>query len=99
MSRLLPRNMAEIRMDLKKVLDMTNPQVRERLQVSVEDITGDDVAIPQAIGEAAHHLGIEAIIAPSAAGEGVMVAIFIGNRAVGSVIEVVAVEPYSPIEP
>ena len=94
MSRLLPRNLAEIRLDLKKVLDLTRPEVREMLQVSVDDITGDDLTLPRAIGEAAHHLGIEAIVAPSAAGEGVMVAVFIGNRVAESVIEVVSVGRY-----
>lgn len=86
--------MAEIRLDLKKVLDLTRPEVRQMLQVSVEDITGDDLTVPRAIGEAAHHLGIEAIVAPSAAGQGVMLAVFIGNRVADSVIEVVNVGPY-----
>ena len=43
--------------------------------------------MPRLIGEAAHHLGYEAILAPSAAGEGVVLAIFMDNRASTSVVE------------
>ena len=58
---------------------------------------GENAAVPQAIGEAAHHLGYEAILAPSAAGTGHALAIFLDNRAADSLLEVAEVqEGYVP---
>jgi len=52
------------------------------------------VTLLRAIGEAAQHLGYEAIVAPSAAGAGDVVAIFLTNRMAESSIEVVSAAPY-----
>jgi len=60
--------------------------------VSEADLTGEDPAIPQAIGEAAHHLGYEAILAPSAVGQSHVLAIFLDNRAADSLLEVAGVQ-------
>ena len=92
-----PRRLATIRVRLSRVLDLTNPDVRAALEVSEADLTGDDPAVPQAIGETAHHLGYEAILAPSAAGTGHALAIFLDNRAADSLLEVAEVqEGYVP---
>jgi hypothetical protein len=37
---------------------------------------------------------MEAVMAPSATGSGIALAIFIGNRSAGSSLEVLAMEPY-----
>ena len=92
-----PRRLATIRVRLSRVLDLTNSDVRAALEVSEADLTGDDPAVPRAIGETAHHLGYEAILAPSAAGEGHALAIFLDNRAADSMFEVAGVqEGYVP---
>jgi RES domain-containing protein len=86
-----PRRLATIRVRLSRVLDLTNEQVRVALGVSETDLTADDPVIPRAIGETAHHLGYEAILAPSAAGRGRVLAVFLDNRAAGSSLEVAEV--------
>ena len=92
-----PRRLATIRVRLSRVLDLTSADVRAALDVSEADLTGEDPAVPQAIGETAHHLGYEAILAPSATGRGNALAIFLDNRAADSVLEVAEVqEGYVP---
>jgi RES domain-containing protein len=86
-----PRRLATIRVRLSRVLDLTSEQVRAALGVSEADLTADDPVIPRAIGETAHHLGYEAILAPSAAGKGHVLAIFLDNRAADSMLEVAEV--------
>ncbi len=86
-----PRRLATIRIRLSRVLDLTSEQVRAALGVSETDLTADDPVIPRAIGETAHHLGYEAILAPSAAGRGRVLAIFLDNRAADSSLEVAEV--------
>jgi len=86
-----PRRLATIRVRFSRVLDLTSDQVRSALGIRSEDIIADDPAVPRAIGEAAHHLGYEAVLAPSAAGLGQVLAIFLDNRAADSVLEVVKI--------
>ncbi len=87
-----PRRLATIRVRLSRVLDLTSEDVQAALGVSEADLTGEDPAIPQAIGETAHHLGYEAILAPSAAGKGHVLAIFLDNRAADSLLEVAEIQ-------
>ncbi len=92
-----PRKLATVRVRLSRVLDLTNADVREALDLTEADLTGDDLAVPQAIGETAHHLGYEAILAPSAAGTGHALAILLDNRAADSLLEVAEIyEGYEP---
>nr|WP_232472031.1 RES family NAD+ phosphorylase [Vibrio gazogenes] len=52
---------------LKKVLDLTDSQVRGKLNVTLEDITnGSDYSKTQAIGKWAKEHGYDGILAPSA---------------------------------
>lgn len=96
-ARMGPRRLATIRVRLSRVLDVTSEPVLAALGVSEADLTADDPVIPRSIGETAHHLGYEAILAPSAAGEGRVLAIFLDNRAADSVLEVANVhEGYVP---
>jgi RES domain-containing protein len=92
-----PRSLATIRVRLTRVLDLTDPAMLERLGVTREGIQAEDPALPRAIGEAAHRLGYEAVLAPSATGSGRVLAVFLDNLAAGSTIEVEAVaEGYRP---
>lgn len=65
-----PRELATIRVDLSRVLDLRSESTRRALGTQLEDITGEDQTMPRAIGEAAQHLGYEAVVAPSATGIG-----------------------------
>jgi len=82
------RSLATIRVHLSRVLDLTDADTRRALGIDVGDIVGDDPAVPRAIGVAASHLGFEAILAPSAAGAGSVMAILLNNRAEGSLLSV-----------
>ncbi len=93
-----PRELASIRVDLTRVLDLRSPSTMASLGIRAEDVLGDDVAIPQAIGEAAQHLGYEAIVAPSATGMGHIVAVFLTDRAPESTVEVIETRSYDPAE-
>lgn len=92
---LRPRELAAIRVRLHRVLDLRDPAVLAALGVTTEELLSDEVALTRAIGEAAQHLGYEAVIAPSAARvDGLVVALFLNNRAADSEIEVVSAVPY-----
>ena len=52
------------------------------------DLVADDIRLPNEIGQAAHHLGFEGVLAPSATGHGVVLAIFLDSRATDSIVEV-----------
>ncbi len=91
-SRVAPRRLATIHVRLSRVLDLTTEGARASLGVSEADLVADDPSIPRAISEAAHHLGYEAVLAPSAAGAGKVLAIFLDNRAADSTLEVVDVQ-------
>jgi RES domain-containing protein len=86
-----PRRLATIRVRLSRVLDLTREETRAALGVSEADLTAEDLAVPHAIGETAHHLGYEAILAPSATGGGYVLAIFPDNLAADSIAEVAEV--------
>ena len=75
-------------MRFSRVLDLTDGDTLQALGIAAEAISGDDTTLPRAIGEAANHLGFEAILAPSAAGDGVVVAIILNNQAAGSLLSV-----------
>lgn len=90
-----PRDLATIRVELHRVLDLRDPSVRTALGISVDELLSDDPEITRAIGEAAQHLGYEAVVSPSAAMDsGVVLAIFLTNRSPESLIEVLEIQPY-----
>ena len=90
-----PRDLATIRVELRRVLDLRDPSVRSALGVNAEELLSDDPAITRAIGEAAQHLGYEAVVSPSAGRDaGHVVVLFLTNRSPESLIEVVEVQPY-----
>jgi RES domain-containing protein len=92
-----PRRLATIHVRLSRVLDLTSAANRAALGVTEADLTADDSSLPQRIGEAAERLGYEGVLAPSAAGSGEVLAVFVDNRAPASIVEVVAVQDgYQP---
>jgi len=90
-----PRDLVTIRAQLRRVVDLREPEVRRALGVELEDLVADDPEITRTIGEAAQHLGYEGVVAPSAAGgPGYVVAIFLTNRSSDSLMEVIDTQPY-----
>lgn len=82
----LPRELFEIRVQLQLVLDLTDAGCVLALGVEAGDLTSDDLRTSQAIGDAAHYLGAEAVLAPSAAGAGVTLAVYTDRLGARSVL-------------
>lgn len=91
---MAPRLLSTVRLDLRRVLDLRDEDVQRALGVTRDDLVADDPAVPRAIGEQAHDAGFEAIVAPSAAGPGDVIALFPSRLAEGSAAEVVGVRAY-----
>ena len=67
------------------VLDLTDPQVRDQLDVTVEDLVGDDLRRCQDLATEAREAGFEGVLAPSAALDGeITLAVF--ASAMGKVV-------------
>jgi RES domain-containing protein len=69
------RRIGRARVEDLRVLDLTDPRVRETLGLAETDLTSDDLGRCQALGDAARDAGFEGILAPSAAlaGESILV--------------------------
>lgn len=83
---LLPRTLHTLRVSLGIVLDLRPQEVLDTLGIG-EAIRGDDMQQTQAIGEAAHYLGIEGLLAPSATSVGDILPVFFDRLAAGSRVE------------
>ena len=97
---LMPRRLVTYEVELRRVLDLSAESNRELTGFSFEVVTDGDVRICQAIGEAAHYIGLEAILAPSAATSGSALSIFLNKLLPESMVDVVQDElleqPMSP---
>jgi RES domain-containing protein len=76
----------EMDVRLTAVLDLREPAVLTEVGLSLNDVAGPDRRRCQAVGDAAHFIGLEGIWAPSAAGTGEVVAIFTDKQRPGSLI-------------
>jgi len=97
----LPRRMYRYDVALAAVLDLRDPSTRAALQLSDLDLTANDAAKCQQLGEAAHYLGLEGILAPSATGEGTVLAVFFDRLHADSQVRDLDHEPWTvpPQEP
>lgn len=75
-TEFLPRRIYRIAVELQAVVDLTGRQALPSALANL-DLVADDLSDTQALGEAAQYLGREAIFAPSAAGRGNVLAVFI----------------------
>lgn len=73
---LLPRVLYRYEISLDRVLDLTSSVTLQHLEITAQQVTGADLAIPRQIGEAAHATGIQAVKAPSATGVDEVIAVF-----------------------
>ena len=84
---LLPRRVYRYDVRLTSVLDLTDETNLEKLELRRADISSDDALRCQAVGDAAHYAGFEALVAPSASGTGTILAVFFDQIQAGSVVE------------
>jgi RES domain-containing protein len=72
----LPRRMYRYSVALAAVLDLRGPAVRADLELSDAELKATDANRCRLIGEVAYQLELEGILAPSAAAEGTVLAVF-----------------------
>jgi RES domain-containing protein len=72
----LPRRMYRYGISLAALLDLRDPMTRKVIELDDTELRSNNAVKCQQIGESAHHLGLEGILAPSATGEGVILAVF-----------------------
>lgn len=80
---LLPRMLYRYEIDLDRVLDLTNGEVRAEVGLGVDALTGPDWTACQELGVAAHSLGARGINSPSATGVDDVLAVFIQHVGLG----------------
>jgi RES domain-containing protein len=73
----LPRRIYRYEITLTAVLDLRANKALEAVGLDAATLTRGDAGACQAVGEAAHYSGLEAVAAPSATGTGSVVAVFI----------------------
>ncbi len=88
-SDFMPRDLVEYEVELEAVLDLTDPDSLTAVGLS-EALYSDDPTPCQQVGEAAHHLGREGLLAPSVTGEGSVLAVFLERLLPASRLEVVS---------
>jgi len=88
----LPRDFYGYEVQLTALLDLRAPDHRETLHLLEGDITSDDLRATQLIGEAAYIAGREGVLAPSAAGEGHVLAVYLDRLQSGSLVRHVSRE-------
>jgi RES domain-containing protein len=72
----LPRRFVAYTLRLASVLDLRPDSALADVGLSMADLASDDLVKCQQVGEAAHYLGLEGILAPSATSRGVVLAVF-----------------------
>lgn len=79
---LLPRVLYRYSLALQ-VVNLMAPATAETLEIDQRDLIQSDWRLTQQIGEVAHHLGIAALLTPSATGVDQVLALFIENVGLG----------------
>jgi RES domain-containing protein len=95
----LPRELHRFDVRLEGVLDLREADARRAVDLSDRQLRGDDPGPCQEIGEAAHYVGLEGILAPSAAGPGTVLAIFLERLRPGSLLEPLSSETWETPPP
>jgi RES domain-containing protein len=72
----LPRTLCVIKVDLEAVLDLRTDEQLSKAGLTAEQLRSYSMRECQSVGEAAHRLRLEGILAPSATGVGEVLAIF-----------------------
>lgn len=80
-----------VHLKLNKVLDLTDGSVLKKLGLTEEDLRTPDWSLTQAISFSAKRAGLEALIVPSATGEGKNLIVFEDNFGEGCSLRVVRI--------
>jgi RES domain-containing protein len=72
----LPRAFHRIAVERLSVLDLSSVDQLAAVGLTLDDLAREDWSRCQAVAEAAHFSGFEGIMAPSAAGSGLVIAAF-----------------------
>jgi RES domain-containing protein len=91
----LPRRMYRYEVTLGAVLDLQDPAARTSVDLGEAELKANDATRCRQIGEAAHYLGLEGILAPSATGEGTVLAVFFDRLHADSQIRDIDNEPWT----
>jgi RES domain-containing protein len=91
----LPRRFYRYQVGLQSLLDVRAPGALAALELSEAELTGDDPSACQSVGDAAHYLGREGVVAPSATGSGVVLAVFFDRLQADSFIRDLDFEEWS----
>ena len=89
------REMHDIDVSDLPVLDLTDAGALDHVGLTLDDISDDDWSACQAVGEAAHFLGMAGIAAPSATAVGIVVAAFETRVAAGQ-LTLAESRPFTP---
>jgi RES domain-containing protein len=82
----LPRDFYTYELRLQHVLDLRAASNARALGLTPADFVDDDLTRCQLVGESVHAAGFEALVAPSAAGSGEILAVFLGRMLPGSLV-------------
>lgn len=94
----MPRHLLEFEVKLDALLDLTDPEAVKAVGLKEEHLRANDAAPCQEVGEAAHHLGREGVLAPSATGEGIVLAISVERLLPASRFDVVATTVWESVQ-
>lgn len=86
----LPRDLVTYDISLQHAIDLRVEEHARAVGLHHEQMTADEPASCQMVGEAAHHAGFEALLAPSATGVGDIAAVFLDRTLPDSVLHDVA---------
>jgi RES domain-containing protein len=97
----LPRRLYRYDIALAALLDLRTSATRATLQLNDSELRSNDATRCQQIGESAHHLGLEGILAPPVTGEGIVLAVFFDHLHADSQVRDLDHEPWiaPPPEP
>ena len=84
---LLPRAVYRFDIALHQCLDLRDASGRETVGLSLDAIRSEDPRRCQEVAMAAHYLGLEGLLAPSAAGPGSTIALFTDRLHPDSIVE------------
>ena len=76
---MLPRELWVVRVSLRRVLDLTRPEIRRDLGLVGQDLVRDDHGFTQSLGRSADEFGWQAIRTPSATGTDDVFAVMVDN--------------------
>jgi RES domain-containing protein len=93
----LPRTYYSYQVELTALLDLRPASARSALGLGDGDLSAEDLARCQAVGEAAHACNREGILVPGAAGDGDVLAVFIARLRPASMVRDVAAETWEAL--